>query len=95
MAETKTKTASGDTDLKGDVDALKDDLARLREDLKTFAGDAVEQGKLSAEAAKDAAKEKYENTLDSVESFVQEKPLTAVGIAFAAGVVTSIYFRNR
>lgn len=82
-------------DLQNDVELLKADLTALRDDLKILAGDAVEEGKAKAKAAKHAAKDKYDNTLDTLDTFVKEKPLTAVGIAFAAGILTSIYLRHR
>lgn len=81
--------------LQNDMESLKSDLSALRDDLKTLAGDAVDEGKTKAHAAKAAAKDKYEDTLDTVDSFIKEKPMTAVGIAFAAGILTSIYLRHR
>lgn len=93
---TPSSTAAGSTaDTQKDVDTLKADLAQLRDDLKMMASDAVDQGKAKAWAAKDVAQDKYEDTLDSLDTFVKERPMTAVGIAFAAGIVTSIYLRHR
>lgn len=87
--ETSTKTSTDD--LQKDVAALKDDFAAIRDDLKHLAGNAVSQGKSAAIDAKAVAKDKLDESLDSVEAFVKTKPATAVGIAFAAGIVTAMY----
>ncbi len=82
-------------DVRADLDALKSDFAQIREDLRTMASTAVKEGKSRAYEVRDAAQEKFEDSLDSLESFVKEKPLTACGIAFAAGILASIYMRHR
>ncbi|MEM8739174.1 MAG: hypothetical protein AAGG38_11960 [Planctomycetota bacterium] len=82
-------------DLSSDVETLKSDLAQIRDDLKVLASNAVESGKDKAEAAKDVAKDKYNDALDSVETFVKDKPVTSLGIAFAAGLLASLYLKKR
>ena len=46
------------------------------------------------EDTKETANEQVEQSLAKVESFVREKPMTAAGIAFAAGIIASSILRR-
>jgi len=40
------------------------------------------------------ATEQVEHSLDQLQSFVKERPLTAAGIAFAAGMIATVLLRR-
>lgn len=73
---------------------LIDDTAEKAENverrLRSKAADAGEK----LDATKESANEQVERSLARIESFVQTKPLTAAGIAFAAGVVATSILRR-
>jgi ElaB/YqjD/DUF883 family membrane-anchored ribosome-binding protein len=43
---------------------------------------------------KDAAAERVEDSLTRLEAFIKERPMTAAGIAFAAGILASRLMRS-
>ena len=86
---------------KEDMDLLKEDLARLRQDLQAImkdvrgfvsdqAKDSVEKGKVFA---RDAG-EQIDSARDDVQERVREHPLTAIGLAFGAGVLLAMLSRK-
>lgn len=46
------------------------------------------------ESTKESANEQVEQSLAKVENYVRQRPLTAAGIAFAAGIVASSLLRR-
>lgn len=84
---TARRVANSAHDLIDDTAAKAENVElRLRE-RAAVAGDKLE-------ATKDTANEQVEQSLARVESYVKEKPLTAAGIAFAAGVVATSILRR-
>ena len=88
-----------------DVEAIKDDIAKLREDLQSLAGNSTTyvKGRSTAEIDKGLengrkyaaeASEKARTGKDSVENKVRENPLAAVGIAFGTGVLLAALRRK-
>lgn len=74
-------------------DAIEDTAAKaeplelqLREKASN-AGDKVEAGH-------EATQQQVEQTIASIEKFVNEKPVAAAGVAFAAGIVVSTLLRR-
>lgn len=79
--------ADGDLEkIAGDIQALKKDLARLMEHIKTGASDTVSEeasrlyGSIASEGQRQAA---------ALAQSVEEKPLTSVAIAFAIGFIAA------
>lgn len=79
----------GDSELEkiaGDIQALKKDLARLMEHIKTGASETVSEeasrlyGSIASEGQRQAA---------ALAQSVEEKPLTSVAIAFAIGFIAA------
>ena len=75
--------------LEQDVDALTRTLAELRSEIGTLAGraggaaeDAIGAGRRGARRAARAA----DAVADEIQGHVAERPLTALGLAFAAGL---------
>ena len=99
-----TKTSTGtalkseineDVDaLKGDLTALRNDLREVVKDMRALASVRAQQGvEKGAELARKAGSE-MEEAKDVVESRIRENPLTAIGIAFGAGLVLAMLRRN-
>lgn len=73
---------------------LIDDTAAKAENVELRLREKAAAAGDTLEAKKDSANEQVEQSLAKVESFVKEKPLTAAGIAFAAGVVATSILRR-
>ncbi|MFK7889271.1 MAG: hypothetical protein AB8B63_00525 [Granulosicoccus sp.] len=73
------------------LDALEEATLDTLESGREAAINAVDKLADAEAQASDAMRE----TADKVARFVQEKPLQAAGIAFAAGVVTTLLLRRR
>ena len=80
-----------------DYAALKDDIAMLRGDLKSIIEDVRGLAKVKAqdglEKGKDLADKagtQFKETRSEVESQIRDNPLTAVGIAFGAGLILAM-----
>ncbi len=89
-----------------DVETLKDDLSKLREDLTGIAQSLLEKGKTETEAAKDklseglqdefqAVRDKSKETVESIEDQIREKPLLSLLIAFIVGLFLGKLFDHR
>lgn len=89
-----------------DIENLKDNMAKLREDLTQISQTLLEKGKSETEVAKDrlieelkyeldVAKAKGKKTVESVESQIQEKPFMSLLIAFIVGLVLGKLFDRR
>ncbi len=77
--------------------SLREDIATLRSDLDTLvtnvrdlAGARVEQAVEKGADIADTAKAEIENARESFETKVRDNPLTAVGVAFGAGVLLAM-----
>lgn len=92
--DTKAKTTTGNPDL----DAVRDDLAALRQDFKDLAGHLKNGGGNFAKDAAGRVREKadmlYEDmhehgkrSAEAVRHQVEERPLTAIALAFALGYI--------
>jgi ElaB/YqjD/DUF883 family membrane-anchored ribosome-binding protein len=95
-----------DNRLGKDVETLKDDLSKLREDLTGIAQSLLEKGKTETEAAKDklseglqdefqAVRDKSKETVESIEDQIREKPLLSLLIAFIVGLFLGKLFDRR
>jgi ElaB/YqjD/DUF883 family membrane-anchored ribosome-binding protein len=80
------------------IAALRDDLDRLREDVATLthhlgsAGESAyddvrRRAREASRSAGDAARERYQQGRSGLESEIAERPLTIIGVAFAAGLL--------
>lgn len=85
-------TTGKQADTGSDYENLKEDLANLRKDLKSMADSLLHQGKDKAREAKETVSDTYEHSLDSMQRFIKEKPVTSLGIAFGVGAVLSLLF---
>lgn len=86
-----TKTDDPATELQ----AIKADLAALRDDMSSMSRSLVESGTKKARAARKAVEQQLSNASDSVEEFVQERPFTTLAMAFGAGAVFALLLRRK
>ena len=86
---TAAKSANAETDT--DLEKIRADLAALRDDLRSLAGhlkDGTVNG-LGGEASRiyDRLLAQGDDSLDTVSRYVNERPVSSLLIAFAAGLV--------
>lgn len=73
---------------------LIDDAATKAEEVEAKLRVKAHQAGQKIEASQEAAMEQFEHSLEKVELFVKRRPMTAAGIAFAAGVLASSLLRR-
>lgn len=93
MTDFEADPASQARRISDDVAALKDDVASLVRQMKTMAG---QYGQTAADSLSDQAADVYEAVAEkgrrgasSVAAHIEEKPITSLLVAFAAGFVFS------
>jgi len=72
------------------IDDAAEKAEPVEKNLRNQASKAGEQ----IEATQAAATEQVQQSLKNVETFVRDKPVAATGIAFAAGVLTTLILRR-
>jgi len=93
----------GQEDIGQDLDALREDVTKLRADLSQLAKALLEKGKSETDSAKDkvveelmaglkTARVRGNDTVESVEHKIQEKPLMSMLIAFFVGLLLGKLF---
>lgn len=96
MADAKTETNSSVDALRSDFDQLRQDFAQLSQHLRGAGSEAAETARQrvenTAKRAGDAARENWQQGCSALDAEIRERPLTVLGIAFAAGVVIGRLF---
>jgi ElaB/YqjD/DUF883 family membrane-anchored ribosome-binding protein len=72
------------------IDRVAPKVNRAETDMRDTATKAIEGAKHLEEQAREAA----ERSLHTVQAYVEKNPLTAAGIAFAAGALISVLLRR-
>ncbi len=75
------------TDLSADVQALRADLGRLKDDLRSMGGSLADDARNRARSAKDAAADKLDGSVGAVQNQIEDRPFTSVLIAFGVGML--------
>lgn len=90
-----------DKPIEDDVNLLKEDLAALRKDLQAMFGDLkgyaasqAKEGVAKGKAFAEEAGEHLDSTRADFQEQIREKPLTAVGLAFGAGLLIALLGRK-
>ncbi len=79
--------AKSEQDLSADVEALKADMARVREDLGSLTDDLIREGRTQARRAREQVRSGYEHGVDAVSECMQERPISTLLVAAAAGLI--------
>lgn len=66
-----------------------DSAAARVEDVERRIREEAGEAQVTLTEKKEAATEKFDDSLARVESFIRKRPMTAAGIAFAAGILAS------
>lgn len=88
---TEPLTSQGSERAHDIVDKLESTLSDVESTVRGVSTQATEQ----AEELSREVQSKAVETLASIEQYVKEKPVQAIGIAFAAGILTSVLLRKR
>ena len=82
-------------ELHNEMDALKADMQKIQEDLRELAQTLVQRGRASANEFQDRARAQVESSVEQLHDYVEERPMTVVAGAFAAGLVFGMIFGRR
>ena len=89
------RTVDTESDIRAELQALKDDLLTVKEDVGKVTATAVKQGRAAADAFKGQATEGMNQGLDSARQCVQERPLTSAAVALGVGVGLGLLLTRR
>ncbi len=95
-ADPQSKRAANQTKsgLASDYDDLKQDISQLRADLRALFEDATGYAGLRAKDIAEDAGERFGDVREEATERVKAHPLTAVGIAFGAGLLIALLSRK-
>jgi ElaB/YqjD/DUF883 family membrane-anchored ribosome-binding protein len=89
----KVETDAGvDRTMRDEMDLLKSDLSRIKDDLGMMAEHITGRARTGANMARDRAQTRFNDYHDSVEQYIEEKPLTTVLAAFGIGLLLGKIF---
>jgi ElaB/YqjD/DUF883 family membrane-anchored ribosome-binding protein len=89
-----------------DLSAVKEDISNLRSDMKVLFQKLIDTGKIETGAAKDRVIEELHDvlelasksgkeTVESLESKVQENPFTSLLVAFFVGLLFGVFLNRK
>jgi ElaB/YqjD/DUF883 family membrane-anchored ribosome-binding protein len=77
-----------------DIQALKDDLARLRDDVSNIANAWVTRGRDRVQSAAGTLQDGLRSSLDNVHGFVRERPVQTIIVAGVIGLIIGRLLRR-
>ena len=78
-----------------DIDAIKDDIAALKNDLREIAASYVSHGRDSARAMRDNVQHRVDSSLSAVEEAIEQRPISSMLLIFGAGVLAGMLVRRK
>jgi ElaB/YqjD/DUF883 family membrane-anchored ribosome-binding protein len=78
-----------------DVQRMKEDLAALRADFRSLAGDTFSAGRSKAASAAHSTAEHGREAIDTIGGQVRTHPLASLGVAFAGGALAGLILSHR
>ncbi len=78
-----------------ELQAIKADLASLRDDMSSLSKSLLRDGKRKVRAARAAVEQHVEDATESVDEFVHERPYATMAISFGAGALMAILLCRR
>ena len=79
--------ASSGSAAQDELATLKEDMRRLKEDMKLMATNTGDRARLQAREFKDNVQESMEASLRDAEHYIETRPLTSVLVALGVGIV--------
>lgn len=92
---TANRTVDTEHDIQAELQALKDDLLAVKQDIGKVTSSAMQQGRTTANAVKDQASEGFNQGMESARQCVQERPITSALIALGVGMGIGLILRRR
>jgi len=83
------------TELRNDIDKLKEDLTHLRSDIGSLTETLVGTGRDSAKAVRDQVQHRVESGIDSAKKCIEERPVTTMAAAFGVGLLLGKLFSSK
>ncbi len=80
------------SELQSELAALKQDLSKVRTDVRGLAETLVDLGKGSAQKVRSDVEGRVESSLESLQEHIEKRPVTTVAVAFAVGLVAGKLF---
>lgn len=84
-----------DTDLRQDVEAIKEDVVRLAQHLQESHQHLMKDAKKTLDSQMKKAKRFSRDSMKQMETHVREKPAQSVLVAFGAGLLASFFLGRR
>jgi len=81
-------------DVSADIQNLKDDLARLRDDVSAIAGNWMNRGRDRLSETTGDLQDRFHTQMETVTDWVKERPLQTVLIAGLAGLILGKILRR-
>src|SRR5690606_30636222 len=81
-------------DVSADIQNLKDDLARLRDDVSAIAGNWMNRGRDRLSETTGDLQDRFHTQMETVTDWVKERPLQTVLIAGLAGLILGTILRR-
>lgn len=76
-----------DPKLSSEMDELRGDLNKLREDLRTMADTVIGRSREQARHAQEQMQTGWDQSMHTFQKQVEERPVTTMAAAFMAGVI--------
>ncbi len=77
------------------IEAIRDDMSQLREDLNGAIKVLMDSGKSKASAVKDKSVEAGRRAIDATETQIKERPFLSIMIVFLVGILLGKMFDQR
>jgi len=77
-----------------DLQTIKDDLARLRDDVSNLATQWMSRGKERVQSAGDDFQDRIHSSMDGVQDWVKQRPIQTIVMAGLAGLILGKILRR-
>jgi ElaB/YqjD/DUF883 family membrane-anchored ribosome-binding protein len=80
--------------MSSDIQALKDDLARLRDDVSNIASMWMSRGRERLQDATGDLQDRFQGSVETVTDWVKQRPIQTILIAGVAGLILGKLLRK-
>jgi ElaB/YqjD/DUF883 family membrane-anchored ribosome-binding protein len=78
--------------LQDDIESLREDLAKVKGDIREIADTLVNMGRHQAQQMSDRVSHQVESGLDSIQEYVERRPVATLAMAFGVGLLAGKLF---